>query len=103
MREHVVRDDETAGLDHRPRKGEESLVVPLLSVEEDDIEDVFQGRKRLEGVALHELGPLVETGLPKVPPPGLALRRVALERGDVTSKNPGTRREPGPPPTESRA
>ena len=73
---------------------EEPLVVVLLGVEEDDVEDVLDRRQRLERVALDELGPLVEPGVGDVPPPGLALRRVVLEREHAAAEDPRAGGEP---------
>ena len=69
VREHVVRHDEGARLDLRPRQIEQRLVVVLLGVDEDDVEDVFDRRQRLERVALDQLRGLREPGLLDVAPP----------------------------------
>ena len=76
----VVGDEDGARLDLGTCELEQLLVVLLLGVEEHDVEDVVDGRERLEGVALEQVGPLLEAGLGDVPAPRVDLQRVVLER-----------------------
>ena len=94
VRQNVVGDHESAGLEQRPGEREERLVVVLLGVEEDEVEDVLDAHERLVCVALDELGPLLEPGLGDVRPPRSALRRVALERDDATAEHTRAGGEP---------
>src|SRR6187551_2739351 len=86
VREDVVGDHDRARLELRARLGEECLVLLFLGVEEDDVEHVVDALERLERVALHELGPVRESGLVDVGAPGLDLRRVVLEREHATTQ-----------------
>src|SRR5438477_6379284 len=90
----VVGHDQRARLELAARELEEPLVVLLLRVEEADVEDVVDRRQRLVGVALDEVGPVLEPRVGDVPPPRLDLRRVALEREDAAAEMAHARREP---------
>jgi len=67
--EDIVGDDERTGFELRACKREEGLVVVLLSVQENDVEDVVDRRQGLEGVAFPKLDPLLEAGILDVPAP----------------------------------
>ena len=94
VRLDVVGHDEPSRLEERPREGEERLVVVLLGVEEHEVEGVLRRAERFERIALDQVGPLVEAGVRDVRAPGLAFRRVVLERRQPTSQHAGSSGEP---------
>jgi SAM-dependent methyltransferase len=92
--EDVVRNDEPAGLEQRPRQREERLVVVLLGVQEHEVEDVSSLAQRREGVPFDELGPLLEPRIRDVPAPGCGLLGIVLERDEATAEYPSSRGQP---------
>ena len=94
MREDVVGDDQGTGLEPLAGEREQALVVVLLGVEEDHVEDVLEPGERLERVALEEVDPVVEAGIPDVGAPRGDLLRVVLERQDVSAEMPHAGAEP---------
>src|SRR5256714_8844784 len=86
VREHVVGDDQRAGLELRAREPEELLVVVLLGVQEDDVEDVVDRGHPLLRVAVDEVGPVLEPGLIDVLPPRIDLAGVVLDGEDPSAE-----------------
>src|SRR5439155_21862814 len=57
----VVCDHERAGFELAPRELKELFVVRVRRVQEHDVEHVVDRRQRLAGVALDEVGPILES------------------------------------------
>src|SRR5689334_11007140 len=94
VREDVVGDHQRAGLELRAGEPEELLVVVLLRVEEDDVEHVVDRRHGFLGVALDQVGPLLQPGFRDVPPPRVDLARVVLDRKHAAAEVADAGREP---------
>ena len=92
--EDVVREDQRPGVDQAADELEVALVLVLLRVDEDDVEDVLEGRERLERVALDQLRPLLEPGLGNVGAPVGGDLRIALQRDDAPAQEPRGGGEP---------
>ncbi len=90
---HVVGDHDAAGLELLAREREERVVVVLLGVEEDDVEDVVERLKRLEGVSLDELDPV-----PSRPASATFRRHASADSGFFSSEStrPPRWRTPAP-------